>query len=281
MPELVWREHRLDLTVPGVVGILNRTPDSFSDGGHNATLETAVASCQAMVEAGAVCIDVGGESSRPGALPVSEEDELARVVPLVEAIAPRMCVSIDTTKAMVALRCLEAGAAAVNDISALHWDPEMASVVADHDAGLVLMHMQGAPRTMQARPSYGDVVEEVYAFLAQGLEDALDAGVKEERIALDPGFGFGKTTAHNLALLHGLPRLATLGRPLYVGLSRKSLLGRLTGRAVDERLPATCAVHSLAVWMGADLLRVHDVGPAVDAVKVAVALRGSLAAPLG
>ncbi len=271
---LEWGRWRLSLEEPLVCGILNRTPDSFSDAGQHLELEAALAHAREMAAAGAQIIDVGGESSRPGARAVCLEDELLRVLPIVDGLAAEHCLSIDTTKAEVARQCLVRGAACINDISGLRFEPALAHVVAEHDAGLVLMHMQGTPRSMQQQPRYQDVLEEVYAFLGRAADQAGAAGVEARRIAVDPGFGFGKSLAHNLALLRGLPRLAQLGYPLYVGLSRKSMLGGLTGRAVDQRLPAGCAAHALCVWLGASILRVHDVAAAVDVVRVVRGVAG-------
>jgi dihydropteroate synthase len=217
---------------------------------------------------------VGGESTRPGALPVSGEEELARVVPVIEgllAAGVEAAVSIDTSKAVVAARALAAGASFVNDVTALRGDPEMASVVAGSGADCCLMHMLGEPRTMQKNPRYEDVVSDVTAFLEQRLGFAVAQGIAEERIVLDPGIGFGKTAEHNLELLRRLDELLELGRPLVVGTSRKSFIGKLTGRPVDQRLAGTIATNLLAFMHGARIFRVHEVAPVLDALNVAAA----------
>lgn len=255
----------LSLRTPAVCAIVNRTPDSFSDGGDCETLDAALRRAERCLAEGAAMIDLGGESTRPGARPVPADEELRRVLPLVEALSGRAALSVDTHKASVAERCLRAGAQWINDVSALG-DPDMAGVVAAHGAGVVLMHMRGRPETMQVAPSYEDPVEEVRAALARAADQALAAGIRAEAIALDPGFGFGKTLEHNLALVRGLRRLSGLGFPLMIGISRKSMLGQLTGRPVSERLAAGTALHALCLIEGAQILRVHDVAAAVDAV---------------
>jgi dihydropteroate synthase len=258
---------------PSVMGIVNVTPDSFSDAGVHFRPEAAVAAGWRMLDEGAAIVDVGGESTRPGAEPVTAADELRRVVPVLEGLAGQP-VSIDTAKAEVARAALELGAAMVNDVTALRGDPELAGVVAGSDAYLCLMHMQGEPRTMQVEPRYDDVVSEVAAFLEERLRFAVDAGVEEERICLDPGIGFGKTVEHNLELLRGLDAIAALGRPVLVGVSRKSTLGRLVG-GPDARtgtMAASVAAAVLAYERGASILRVHDVREHVEALTVAAAL---------
>jgi dihydropteroate synthase len=258
---------------PSVMGVLNVTPDSFSDGGVHFRTGDAVAAGRRMVAEGAALVDVGGESTRPGAEPVSVEEELRRIVPVLEGLAG-LTVSVDTAKAEVARVALELGAVLVNDVTALRADPDLAGVVADCGAYLCLMHMQGEPRTMQADPRYTDVVAEVVAFLEERLRFAVDAGVEEERICLDPGIGFGKTVEHNLELLRRLDAIAALGRPVLVGISRKSTLGRLLGDP-DARTGSTAASVSAAVLAferGASILRVHDVREHVEALAVAAAL---------
>jgi dihydropteroate synthase len=268
-----------------MMGVVNVTPDSFSDGGLYLDAGAAIAHARELVGEGAEIVDVGGESTRPGAEPVSAEEELRRVLPVVEGIAagkraptgPR--ISIDTSKAAVARACVEAGATLVNDVSALRGDPEMAGFVAQSGVECCLMHMRGEPRTMQADPRYGDVVDDVRAFLEERMVHAVDEGVREERIMLDPGIGFGKTLAHNLALLARLDELAALGRPLVVGTSRKSFIGRIladaAGReepvAASERLPGTIATNVLAYERGASVFRVHEVAPVRAALLVAAA----------
>jgi dihydropteroate synthase len=252
------------------MGVLNVTPDSFSDGGVHLDPDVAAGAARAMADAGAAIVDVGGESTRPGAEGVKLDEELRRVVPVLERLAGDVPVSIDTAKAEVARRALELGAELVNDVTALRGDPELAGVVADGGAYLCLMHMQGEPRTMQADPQYDDVVAEVVAFLEERLRFAVAAGIPEERICLDPGIGFGKTVEHNLELIRRLAELAALGRPVLVGISRKSTLRRLTGS--DDLTAASVGAAVAAFERGATILRVHDVKPHVDALTVAGAL---------
>ena len=252
---------------PSVMGVLNVTPDSFSDGGHFLDPEQAVAHGLAMAAQGADVVDVGGESSRPGATPVPEAEERARVVPVVEALAPHVRVSVDTVKPGVAAAALAAGATMVNDISASLWP-----VAAEAGAGYVAMHMKGTPGTMQRDPHYDDVVAEVVAYLRQRADAATEAGVRE--VWIDPGIGFGKTPSHNLTLLHHLPQLVTTGYPVLVGTSRKSFLGVLAPSAdgapapVDERLSGSLATAVWAMTAGAAMVRVHDVGPTVEAATL-------------
>jgi dihydropteroate synthase len=256
---------------PLVMGVVNVTPDSFSDGGRFLDAGAAVRHGQQLVEDGAAVLDVGGESTRPGAEPVSEEEELGRVVGVVEELARGPArVSIDTTKAGVAAAAIAAGATVVNDVSALRFDPGLAGVVADAGVDCCLMHMLGEPRTMQEAPTYGDVVSEVKAFLEERLAFAVAAGISEERVWLDPGIGFGKTVDHNLALLARLEEIVALGRPVVVGTSRKTFLGTLAGgRGPDDRLPGTIATNVMALERGARIFRVHDVAQVVDALAVA------------
>ncbi len=261
---------------PSVMGIVNVTPDSFSDGGRTQAPDGATQSALRLAEAGADLLDIGGESSRPGSLPVTLVEELRRVIPAVEAIAASVALplSVDTTKAEVARHALAAGASVVNDISALGADPHMARVVAEAGAGVVLMHMRGEPRTMQDNPHYEDVVREVYDALARRIEWAESQGIPRSRIAIDPGIGFGKTFEHNLELLRNLGRFASLECCLLVGLSRKGMLGTITGRAISERTTASVIASLSAIRRGANVVRVHDVGPMVDAIKVWEALEG-------
>jgi dihydropteroate synthase len=259
---------------PKLMGIVNVTPDSFSDGGLFLDAEAAVAHGRELAGQGAEILDVGGESTRPGAEEVSAEEEMARVVPVVLGLAGAATVSIDTSKAAVAEAALDAGASIVNDVTALRHDPEIGALCAERGAGLVLMHMQGDPRTMQENPTYDDVVDEVKGFLAERMEAAIGAGVGEETIWLDPGVGFGKDLDHNLELLRRLGELHELGRPLVVGTSRKSFIGKIDGSAVDDRLGGTIASSILAAAEGADVLRVHDVAEAAQAAKVANAILG-------
>jgi dihydropteroate synthase len=255
---------------PSVMGVINVTPDSFSDGGVHLDPDAAAAAARQMIEAGAALVDVGGESTRPGSAGVSAEEELARVVPVLERLGGELPISIDTSKATVARAALERGAILVNDVTALRGDPELAGVVADSGAYLCLMHMQGEPRTMQQEPRYEDVAAEVAAFLEERLAFATSAGVAEERICLDPGIGFGKTVEHNLELVRRLDVLLALGRPVVVGFSRKSSLRTLTGS--DDLLAASVAAAVAAFERGATILRVHDVKPTVDALTVAAAV---------
>ncbi len=259
---------------PKLMGVVNVTPDSFSDGGLFLDAEAAVAHGLELVEQGAEILDVGGESTRPGAEEVSAEEEMARVVPVVRGLADAVTVSIDTSKAAVAEAALDAGATIVNDVTALRGDPGIGALCAERGAGLVLMHMQGDPRTMQENPVYDDVVDDVKAFLAERTEAAIGAGVAEQLVWLDPGIGFGKTLDHNLELLRRLGELRELGRPLVVGTSRKSFIGKIDGSAVGDRLGGTIASSVLAAAEGADVLRVHDVAEMAEAAKVASAILG-------
>src|SRR5665213_826609 len=255
-----------------LMGIVNVTPDSFSDGGEFFDADSAIAHARLLVDEGADILDVGGESTRPGAEPVGEAEELRRVLPVLAGIAEAGLeaeVSIDTAKASVARAAIAAGASIVNDVSALRGDPAMVEVVAQSGVQCCLMHMLGEPRTMQQEPRYADVVDDVRAFLEERLSFAVRAGIAEERIVIDPGIGFGKTAAHNLELLRRLDELLTLGRPLLVGTSRKSFLGHIIADAAgepepvsaDDRLPGTIATNVLAYERGASIFRVHDVGP--------------------
>jgi dihydropteroate synthase len=257
------------------MGVVNVTPDSFSDGGLYLDPEAAIAHGRELAEAGAEILDVGGESTRPGAAAVPAEEELRRVVPVVRGLRDlSCCVSVDTSKARVAEAALEAGAEIVNDVTALRGDPELAGLCAERGPTVVLMHMRGDPRTMQDDPRYEDVVAEVKAFLAERLEAAIAAGIAEGRIWLDPGIGFGKTATHNMELLRRLGELRELGRPLVVGTSRKSFIGRVDGSAASERLGGTIASSVLAAAEGAEVLRVHDVAEMRQALAVATAILG-------
>lgn len=258
------------------MGILNATPDSFSDGGEHLDAAAAAGRARAMAHDGAAIIDVGGESTRPGAAPVPVDEEIARVAPVLQALARDPAgapISIDTRHAAVARVALDAGAVLVNDVSA-GADPGMLPLVAERGAGLCLMHMQGEPATMQDDPRYGDVVAEVTSFLEARMEAAVGAGVAEEAIVLDPGIGFGKTVDHNLALLAGLPRIVALGRPVLVGVSRKGFIGAVTGRPVGDRLAGSIGAGLAAVARGAAVLRVHDVAETVDALAAFTAITG-------
>lgn len=254
--------------IPRLMGIVNVTPDSFSDGGAWSDPQAAVAHALDLVEQGADVLDVGGESTRPGANPVSVAEELRRVIPVIEQVTQRteVPVSIDTMKSEVAREALSAGATIVNDVSALEFDPRMAAVCAESDCGVILMHMQGTPRTMQDDPRYGDVVTDVRDFLRERVESLVTAGIAAERIVVDPGIGFGKTAEHNLQLLTHVPEFRSFGRPVLIGHSRKGFLGKLIGRKVDERLAGTIGVSIALAQQHADLLRVHDVAAVRDAM---------------
>jgi dihydropteroate synthase len=267
--------------VPRVMGIVNVTPDSFSDGGLAGTVEGAVEYALHLVAEGADLLDLGGESSRPGAEPVALDEELRRVIPVVEALTPRVAVpiSVDTTKAEVARQALRAGASIIHDTRGLDGDPDLSRLVAEAGAGVVLMHMAGTPQTMQDDPRYDDVVREVRDDLARRIERAEASGIPRERIAIDPGIGFGKTFEHNLELLRNLDRFANLGCALMVGTSRKGFLGTLTDRPVGERATGSVVSSLAAVARGANVVRVHDVGPMVDAIKVWTALLGPKGMP--
>jgi dihydropteroate synthase len=257
-----------------VMGIVNVTPDSFSDGGRYLDPAAAVEHGLELERQGAAILDIGGESTRPGSAPVSAADELGRVLPVIEGLVSagvRARLSIDTSKAPVAQAALRAGATLVNDVTALRHDPEMVAIVANSEADCCLMHMLGEPRTMQRDPHYHDVVSEVKAFLEQRMAFAIGQGIQERRILLDPGIGFGKTLAHNLELVRRLDELVALGRPVVIGTSRKSFLGRISGRDVDDRVAGTIATNVLAYERGARVFRVHDVGPVHDALAVTAA----------
>jgi len=261
---------QLDLSYPRVMGVLNVTPDSFSDGGDFFGLDDALRRAECMVREGADIIDVGGESTRPGAVPVSAREEIDRILPVIEALVSRVAVpiSIDTSKPEVMRSAVKVGAGMINDVNALRC-PGALEAASEAGVPVCLMHMQGQPRTMQREPQYLDVLSEVREFLRERVDACEAAGIAEERLLLDPGFGFGKTLEHNLSLLAGLEDLCSLGPPLLVGISRKSMIGTLTGRSVDERLAGSLAAAVLAVERGARLVRVHDIAPTVDALRVA------------
>ena len=257
-----------------IMGVVNVTPDSFSDGGHYLDAAAAIAHGLELEAEGAVILDVGGESTRPGAAPVAEPEELRRVIPVIEGLiagGTNAQISIDTSKATVAASALASGATFVNDVTAFRGDPEIADVVAEAKADCCLMHMLGTPRTMQLDPHYDDVVGEVKAFLEERMSFAIDHGIDEQRILLDPGIGFGKTVEHNLELLRRLGELVELGPPVVIGTSRKSFLGKITGREVDDRVAATVATNVLAYERGARVFRVHDVAPVNDALILTAA----------
>ena len=263
---------QLDLSAPKVMGIVNVTPDSFSDGGRFISTDKAIAHAHDLVAQGADILDIGGESTRPGATPVPFDEELNRVIPVIEGLAGiGVPLSIDTYKPEVMRAAILAGVDIVNDVCALQ-EPQALEIVAASDVGVCLMHMQGRPQNMQQDPQYQNVVQEVYDFLKGRLAAAEQAGIAKARISLDPGFGFGKRTAHNLALLEGLSTLQKLGAPLLIGLSRKSVLGQVAGADVNERLYASLAASVISVMKGANIVRVHDVKATVEALKVVSAV---------
>lgn len=251
---------------PYFMGILNVTPDSFSDGGRFTHLEAAVAQARQLIAEGADILDIGGESTRPDANPVSLDEELRRVVPVIEALRGQVSVpiSIDTTKSEVARQAIAAGATIVNDISGLTFDPEMSRICADTGVGVIAMHIQGTPQTMQQNPHYENVVEEVRTILGRRLDELTSSGIGRESIVIDPGIGFGKTAQHNLELLAAIPRLRDLGRPVLIGHSRKRFLSKVLGRPVEERSLGTAGVSVAAIALGADILRLHEVPPSRD-----------------
>lgn len=270
--------HLLDLSQPVVMGILNTTPDSFSDGGRYYTnnqlsLDLVIRRAEQMLQQGAKIIDVGGESTRPGAPAVSEQEELDRVIPVVEAIVNQLgaLVSVDTSTARVITESAKSGAGLINDVRALQRPGALEAAVAAR-LPVCLMHMQGEPDTMQNNPSYDDVVAQVLSFLQARTAACLAAGIAQDQILLDPGFGFGKTLAHNLALLRRLPEIARIGYPVLVGMSRKSMVAQLLGRPVDQRLAGSLALAMLAAERGAAIIRVHDVAPTADVLKVLAAV---------
>jgi dihydropteroate synthase len=272
--KLALRDRTLDLAEPVVMGILNVTPDSFSDGGLHVGVEAAVAQGERMADEGAAIVDVGGESTRPGAAPVSAEEEIRRVVPVIERLVGRIraSISVDTSKPEVIRAAVAAGASMVNDVRALRL-PGALAAAAGSGAAVCLMHMQGEPATMQERPRYADVLAVVRGFLASRVVACEAAGIARERICVDPGIGFGKTPGHNLVLLAKLADLCVDGLPVLIGVSRKSLVGIITGRAPDDRLAGSIAFAALAVAQGASIVRAHDVASTLDAVRVGSALR--------
>ncbi len=273
-PGLIWSTRTRRISLGGrtwIMGIVNTTPDSFSDGGQFLDTERAVTHGLQLLSEGADILDIGGESTRPGAAPVSADEEQARTEPVVRELrkrVPEVCISIDTSKAAVAKAALEAGAEIVNDVTAGQADTDMIPLVAATGAGFVMMHMQGTPQDMQANPHYEDVVLDVHAFLEQRMAAAMDAGVSTEQIVLDPGIGFGKTLEHNLDLMRNLKRLSVSDRPLLLGVSRKRWLGELTGREVDNRLAASLAGVAVCIQHGAKIMRVHDVIESCDVARV-------------
>jgi dihydropteroate synthase len=257
-----------------VMGVLNVTPDSFSDGGEWIDPERALRHARSMVRQGADLVDIGGESTRPGARAVRAAEEIRRVVPVIERLAAeKILVSIDTSKAAVARAAFRAGAKILNDVTALRGDPEMGRAAADAGVAVILMHMKGTPRTMQRNPAYGDVVEEILVFFREILRNAWRAGIERDKIILDPGIGFGKLPKHNLEILRRLDEIRALGRPLAIGTSRKSFIGRALGRRVDDRVSGTAATVAAAILRGADVVRVHDVREMSDVARMTDLLR--------
>ena len=261
-----------------VMGVLNLTPDSFYDGGKNPSLSEALKKAERMVEEGADIIDVGGESTRPGAVPLSVEEEMERILPVLREMGKRFSIpiSVDTYKAETARAALGEGASIVNDVGGLHHDPAMARTVAEHQAGVVVMHMRGEPRTMQDAPRYDHVMEEIKTYLSEGIEKGIEAGIGKNSFLVDPGIGFGKTFSHNVEILKNLSFLLDLNKPILVGLSRKSFLGHLSGLAVEDRLEGSLAASVIAVLNGANILRTHDVKETKRAVEVADLFKGRL-----
>ena len=274
--QLQLRTRTLDLSTPVVMGVLNVTPDSFSDGGRFVTVDAAIRQAENMSGAGAAIVDVGGESTKPGAERISESEELDRVIPVIEGIAADIdvAISIDTSKPAVMRAAVQAGASMINDVYAFRQEGAV-EAAAGLDTAVCLMHMQGEPGTMQDKPRYKDIPGDILAFLSERMAVCRSAGIGADRIAIDPGFGFGKTHEHNVRLLASLERFQELGMPLLVGLSRKSTLGALTGKAVGERLPSGIAAAVLAVERGANIVRTHDVDETVDALKIANAVMRS------
>jgi dihydropteroate synthase len=268
--------HTVDLSVPRVMGVLNVTPDSFSDGGRFTLMDSALDHALRMADAGADFIDVGGESTRPGAQPVAEEEELRRVIPIIEKLSSRISVgiSIDTSKPRVMREAVAAGASLINDVYALR-APGALEIVASLPAAVCLMHMQGEPRTMQSQPLYADVIAEVRRFFEQRLAACQAAGIVGKRVLLDPGIGFGKQLQHNLALLARIAELRVQDRPLLMGVSRKSMFNALLGRPVEERLAGGLAMAAAGILAGVSIVRTHDVSETVDAIKVAAALKAN------
>lgn len=277
MTPRIWKIKGRTLSIgprPLLMGIVNVTPDSFSDGGRFLDPKAAVEHAQRLIHEGADLLDIGGESTRPGSEPIPLDEELRRVMPVVEALAARVAVpiSVDTSKADVARRALQSGAAIINDVTALVGDSEMVEVAARSAAGVVVMHMQGRPATMQNEPTYADVVEEVLAFLRNRLDELARQGIDQSRVAVDPGIGFGKTLEHNLQILHHVERFGELGRPVCIGHSRKKIIGTLTGRPVQDRRYGTIGAALALAHKGVAILRVHDVAAVREALDLFLAV---------
>jgi len=278
IPIRIFKAGRFALPLGGrtlVMGIVNVTPDSFSDGGESYSVDSAVSKALSQIEAGADIIDIGGESTRPGSIPVSLEDELSRIIPVIEALAHRIIIpiSIDTYKSDVALQAIRAGASIVNDISAGSFSPAMPKVIAESDVGVVLMHIKGTPRNMQKDPHYENVVDEVLEYLKLAERSFLNSGVASDHIIVDPGIGFGKSLEHNLKIIRNLYRFQDVGTGVVYGPSRKSFIGLLTGQPIKDRLAGTLGSVIAGTFLGADIVRVHDVRETVETLKVADAIR--------
>jgi dihydropteroate synthase len=272
------RRHRFDLSKrPLVMGVLNVTPDSFSDGGKYLDIKSACKRAMQIEKEGADILDIGGESTRPGSLLVSIDDELNRIMPVIERLKDKLKIpiSVDTNKYEVARCALKQGACIINDISGLHGDKRLASLCAKHSAGIIIMHMRGKPRTMQKRPFYNNLLKDIADYLKEGIAAALSAGIRRESVVIDPGIGFGKTLRHNLSIIKNIDYFRQSGYPLLIGASRKSFLGRVTGLDTGQRLAPTIAVNAIAVYCGADIIRVHDVRESIAALKMADCIKKS------
>jgi dihydropteroate synthase len=273
---LEWNDYRLDLfRRTHIMGVLNVTPDSFSDGGRYLDTDKAVKRALEIEKEGADIIDIGGESTRPGAIPLSPEEELSRVIPVIERLKSRLKIpiSIDTYKASVAREAIQAGASIINDISGLRFDPDMASVASEYDVPVVIMHIKGTPRDMQVNPFYQDLIGEIIGYLQEGISIALKAGVDKDRIIIDPGIGFGKSFEHNLEIINRLDEFKSLGMPVLFGPSRKSFIGKILDLPADDRLEGTAAAVAIGIMKGANIVRVHDVSSMVRVARVAEAIK--------
>ena len=272
------RRHRFDLSKkPLVMGVLNVTPDSFSDGGKYFNIRSACSRALEIEREGADILDIGGESTRPGSLPVSLDDELSRIIPVIRKLKNKLKIpiSVDTNKYEVANQSIREGACIINDVSGLHGDRRLAGLCAEYSTGIIIMHMKGQPRTMQKRPFYDNLLNNIKDYLKEGITTALSAGIRKESIVIDPGVGFGKTVKHNLSVIKNIDYFKQTGYPLLIGISRKSFLGHITGLDTQERLIPTIAANALAVYFGADIIRVHDVKESIAALKIAHSIKES------
>ena len=272
------RRHRFDLSKkPLVMGVLNVTPDSFADGGKYFDIQLACSKALKIEKEGADILDIGGESTRPGSFPVSVDEEISRVIPVIKRLKNKLKIpiSVDTSKYEVARQSLKEGACIVNDVSGLHGDRRLAGLCAEYSAAIIIMHMKGRPRTMQKRPFYDNLLKEIREYLKEGIATALSAGIRKESIVIDPGVGFGKTVKHNLSVIKNIDYFKQTGYPLLIGISRKSFLGHITGLDTRERLIPTIAANALAVYCGANIIRVHDVKESIAALKIAHSIKGS------